>query len=584
MKIKSIRFKNILSYGNKIVEYNFKESEISLISGVNGAGKTTLLDAMFYNLTGKAYRSITLKQLINSKNKKNLYTEGSYATSTGTKIKIIRGKTPDIFQLFIDDVEQDKETSKDFQKIIESKLEFNPKNLEKLFLISSVSYKSFLKSSPEEKRKLIDQLIEIESFSKMTDSMKQDRSIERNSLSDVTFEIDKIKSNLDLIENFQKSSDEEDEIELKDIESKLEQIKKDALDIKTEKEELKLKEENLESSTKDLYEKDQKQLKAISSLQRQIFELQTEVTLEFKNANNDSAFFNNSNHCSKCKQDISDEHKKEILWEVEKEILVLDGRQLDINTNQIKCDEYIKKNDILKDIINQNKKMLQGLIDRQTELSLKQQNLKNEYVSNTKRKSVLESVKIKPNDSERISLLKELNECYDKREKITKSIDVIELSIKMFGEKYLRSHIISKYLPILNTSLKRYLDVFNLPFMLTLDNEFKETIHDRNYKNLSYSSLSEGEKKRVDLSLIFAFFDLTKIRSKQSSNILVMDEVLDSSLDFEGINGLADIIYNLKNEKMNVIIISHNSDVKQIIDFDNHIEVVKNGIFSEIKE
>ena len=583
MKIKSIQFKNFRSYGNKLTTYDFNKSEKILISGVNGSGKTTLIDAIYFNLTGKS--NVKLNELINTKNKKDLLTIGEYESSNGTTVKIIRGRKPDTFELYINEVEQDKELSKDFQKKIETILEFTPNNLDRLFLISAINYKPFLKSTPDEKRKLIDSLIEIESLTNISDSAKKDRTIEKESLKSIEFQIDKLKSNIDLINEFNKKIDEtpnNKEDELKEIEKRIIDIKQQASELKEQKEKYQKQFDELSKSINELIEKDLKQSKAISNLESIIFKkessLQTKKEIEYKKIQ----FLKNNDKCENCDQEINSVHKKNTEWKIEQKLLGYDEEQSEIDLENKKLEKYKEKNTELKNTINDNQKSLKYISDLINRCTIESNKIKIEYQHTCKEKDALKtSISNSITKKDTTQLLKELNEQYDLRLKTIRKIEIIETSIKMLGEKYLRSFMIQRYLPIINESLKKYLEIFGLNFRMILDNEFKESFLRKDYESLGYENLSAGEKKRVDLSLIFAFFDLTKIRIKQSTNVLFLDEI-DNSFDQEAIDGLSNILDLLKHDNISTFIITHNSELKNNINFDKHIEIIKLNGFSKI--
>lgn len=585
MKINKISFKNLLSYGNKLTSYSFDSVETILISGKNGSGKTTLIDVIFFNLTGKSYRKVSVNRLINSKNKKKLETEGNYISSTGTRVKIIRNRKPEEFIIYINDKKQDQELSEDFQKRIETILEFNPKNLEKLFLISSVSYKPFLSSSPEEKRRLIDQLIEIESFTKMSDSCKKDRTIEKEKLKEIEFNIEKLKSNIDLIDEFNKKIDDSKTTdateEIKELDESLQLILKQAEEVKKEKNESQEKLDKLNDSTNKLLLTDSKQSSAINAVQNKVDQLTTTLEVKRKDLKNKNKFFNENDSCITCEQEIENNHKEKITWEIEKQMLEFDEEETNIEKENKKLVTYKEKNSILKESIKLNQTTISGFVNLIGKTNDKQTQLKYEYKGIHSKKETLKSTLTKSIEKRDASdLIKQLNECYENRINCVNQLDIIETSIKMLGEKYLRSFSIDRYLPFINKKLNEYLEIFGLPFKIILDNEFKEKFLSRGYEKLSYNSLSEGEKKRVDLSLLFTFFDVSKLRSKESSNILVMDEICDSSLDVEAISGLSHIIDLLTKDNVTTILISHNSDVKELINFTKHINVTKAGSFS----
>lgn len=587
MKISQISWKNFLSYGNVIQTIDFTNPETILINGKNGFGKSSILDIIHYNLSGKPFRDINVDKLINRKNKKELYTEGIYISDNGIKIKIIRTRKPDVLQIFLNDnkTPEDFKSKDDTQNQIERLLNFNYKNLSKTFLISTSNYKSFFRLSADEKRKFIDFIFEIESFSKMTESIKKDRTVEKEILKEVDFTIDKLKSNIELIENYNKKIIKDDDEEIQEIKKRIKEIKNDILFKEDENKSNQTKLNDILSLINQFVEKDSKQTEAIFKLQKQILEKQSILQAKKDIEAEKQKFFNENQHCQTCQQEISSEHKKNILWEIEKQFLNFDSQQNGITDLQEKLFLYKEKNSQLKnqiDLYEKQKEYISKLLKNNDQIV---NNLQYEYQSiQTRLKSLTDQNSNDFDDSKLNDLIKQLNVKYDEKIQSKKQLDIIEKALESLGEKYLRSYVINQYIPVINKSLKKYLEIFELPFQVIIDKEFNESFLSKDYNDLNYESLSEGEKKRVDLSLLFSFFDLNKFKMKQSCNVLILDEILDGSLDIEGINGLKQIINMFTNEKISVIIISHNVNVKELIDFTKFIEIKKQGGFSKIYE
>lgn len=585
MKIKNISFKNILSFGNKSTTIEFNSNEKILVSADNGSGKNSaFIEPLFFNLTGKPYRNVKVDvQLINSKNKKNLLTIGEYESDTGIKVKIERGRKPNVFNLFINGVEQDQEASKDFQKKIETILNFDSKNLDKTFIISSTTYKPFLSLNPDEKRKLIDQVIEIESFSKMADSMKKDRTLEKENLKDINYEIEKLKSNLDIIKKFNENSDiEKQKQEIENLQNKLSKLKGEKVELLKNQEQTQEKLNKLQESTNQLIQKDFKQSQAITNLKKQSYQNKAKYETLRKQFKDESLFFSKNDFCDRCKKEISLEEKQKISWEIEQKILELDGNYSD--EIEKKIEGYEEQNRKLKTDIDSNQKMIKYLSDTLSKHSVESNKIKFECQHIDNQIDTLKTSISKSHTYDQKELTEKLNKKYEERIEKTDKLEIIEVSLKLLGEKYLRSYMISKYLPLINESFNKYLEIFGFSFRMILGEQFNEKMLSRDYENLSYNSLSEGEKLRVNMSLLFSFFDISKIKMKQTSNVILLDEVLDMSGDFGFLTGMNQIINNLTNDGLSCIIISHNSDLKNLIEFDKHISLKKVNGFSKIEE
>lgn len=565
---KTLRWKNFLSTGNQWSEIDFRRDKTALVVGQNGSGKSTMLDALAYALFGKAHRNIKNAQLINSINKKGTSVEVIFNVA-GSDFKIIRGQKPAVFEIWKGDVMINQDShSKEYQKILEQNiLKLNHKSFHQIIVLGSSSFIPFMQLSANHRKDVIEDLLDINVFSKMNGLLKEKSSSLRENIKDITHQID-----------LQSSKIESQSKYIKDIENlnkQQKQEKKKLIDdhrgeIKT----LQATNKELSDKINDRVEDVDKEKRQIESAISQLNTYKTKFSTQVNKIVKEVRFFEENDICPTCDQSITSEvkndriasgknkakdlqeamekadnnlsNKQEALDKIEKEISTIRDYQSNVHANNQSIDQF------------------QKAIDRtQREMEDNKGDLESEQSS-------LQAMKKCHSDKMEKKL--ELNEQAQYNQ-------VIGIMLKDTG---IKTKIIKQYLPVINKLCNQFLQILDFYVHFDLDESFSETIRSRHRDDFTYDSFSEGEKQRIDLALLFTWRQIAKMKNSVATNLLVLDETFDSSLDHEGVDNLMKIIYALGDDT-NVFVISHKGD---LLDgkFASRIEFVKDKNFSKIKE
>ena len=546
IKFEKIKFKNILHFGNNITEFNIPNG-ITRIFGANGAGKSSIIDILNFALFGKPYRKIKLDQLINNINNKDLLVE-LYFTIKSDNYKIIRGIKPNIFEIYKNDsLISLSSHNKDYQNYLETKILYFDEELFNQTVIKSLTKNiSFINLSKNDKKEIIEKIFDMNVFSIMKDKVTEKLYTFKMDISNIQSEISNFKI---LIEQEEKHI------------SEIQKLKKNNLEIK------------------------------MGILEEKIVKVQEKL----KDIQDNKPKFNKIEHSLSTKSGEFDILNKEIN-DLEFQIKMFQEKENTINKICIDCD---KKDKILKDF---NKKETQELLQSKKEIAHKLKSdieiLKKNYnillnfindepeLIKLQEKFLDEKLHFFDNITDEIqedrtkleeyknNLIKS-NETYNS---LNEKYEVYNIIKDLLNKDIIKNSILNEYLPIINKILKDYLDKFQLPIDLKFENNFELVSSDKFYYNLSYYNLSEGEKKKVDLSIMFTFLDFLNIKNKYSEcNLLFLDEVT-SGLDSDGRFVLFEIL-RMKSEKVKIIVIDHtdNSDF-----YDNMFKIEKSSKFSEI--
>lgn len=566
---KQITYRNFLSSGNQPTIIKFNDYKTNLIMGSNGSGKSTILDALCFVLFNKAFRKITKNQLVNSTNLKDCLVEIIF--SIGNKnYKVIRGIKPNIFQIWIDGkIQNELSASSDQQKQLEDNiLKLNYKSFTQIVILGSASFVPFMQLSSSNRREVVEDLLDIKIFSAMNSIIKEKIRDSNDSIKE--FELkqkmtqDKIEMQKSFIESIDKTGKE-------DIENKKNQIC--LIDGEIEKiislNEIKNKkiEEELQPKTKDLIDASKK-IKKLSNLKGSISQKVITATEE-------SEFFEENTVCPTCKQTIEDEFRLNKIIETKNKLKELSNGYEELKKTieqEEKREEQFNK--ISKEIISLN-----------NEISSNSSKI---FQYNKQRKQIeyeIQSItdKIKNRNSERHALSElelELDGIKKNKSKIKENINYYDFVHFLMKDNGIKSKIIKNYLPFMNTQIQKYLQMMDFYINFTLDEEFKETIKSPIHEDFSYESFSEGEKMRINLAILFTWREIARLKNSVNTNLLILDEVFDSSLDFMGTEYFTKIIrYSLSDA--NVFVISHKTD--ELIDkFDKVIKFEKNKGFSKM--
>jgi DNA repair exonuclease SbcCD ATPase subunit len=562
-----VKWKNFLSTGNTFIEIPLNKAKSTLIVGQNGSGKSTLLDAIAYGLFGKAHRDISKSQLINSINGKQAVVEIEFSIGS-SKFKIIRGVKPNIFEIWKNDVMINQSShAKEYQKILEQNiLKLTHKSFHQVVVLGSSSFIPFMQLPAYIRRNVIEDLLDINIFSKMNSILKERTSRLREQLKDLSYKLDistnKIETQKKYINDIQILTDENKQQYENKIESNLNKIKdlqKQNADISNG---LSDEQTVCETHLKELH--DQKNINMMAN---------SEVQTQMRAIGKTAKFFETTNDCPTCKQPITKEVKASVLSEAKTEAKGLSDRMEliidEAETISLSIDDWNKNIASVReqfDFISTNNK----------EISSLQNNIKqfNEFLSNDVTTDLTEA------KGQLQKYIEDKSELYMEKNISSEQYNYNSAMSEMLKDTGIKTKIIKQYLPVMNKLINKYLQVLDFYVHFDLDEEFKETIRSRYRDEFTYDSFSEGEKQRIDLALLFTWRQIAKMKNSVSTNLLLLDETFDSSLDHEGVDNLLKILLTLP-EDTNTFVISHKGE---ILDnrFDEKIEFKKVKNFSKI--
>jgi len=573
MKIifKNIRWKNFLSTGNSFTEIDFIKHKSNLVIGANGSGKSTMMDALCFCLFGKAYRDINKSDLINTINNKELLVECEFTVSN-VNYKIQRGQKPNIFKIFVNDVLLPQSAqSGDQQEYLENTIlnGWNLRTFKQIVVIGNANYVPFMQQSASVRRDMVEELLDIKIFTSMATKLKDKMTQTKTSLSDKEKDIANCKNNIDsmniLIDTIKINNKlviEEKEKQITDLLDKEKSLQKQ---IKLIDEAITLLSKEIDSSKKKKLED---ALRKMDMKEREIEVLKDHLKKQNK-------FFETNEMCPTCMRDIDECYKKEIVTSI-----VDDIKTQDNFLDQIEA-KYMEMNSKLKQF-NEKEKELDKLQNEKKSIKNKIEIITGniEYIKKDINK-LNEKNKFNSVDMALINEQKEQLKVFEsEKEEFLKEKNAEETILSFLKDGGIKTQIIKQNIPVLNKLINKYLAAMDFFVNFEIDEQFNETIKSRFRDTFKYSSFSEGEKLRIDLSILFAWRFLAKMRNSLNSNLLILDEIFESSLDSNGTDELLKILKEL-DEDTKVFIISHKSD--QLFDkFDNVIKFEKHQSFSRM--
>jgi len=544
---KKIRWRNFLSTGNKFTEIELTKAATNLIIGQNGAGKSTILDALCFVLYNKPFRKINKPQLVNTINEKDCVVEIEFSINN-KEYKIIRGIKPNIFEIWIDGKMQNQDSaSLDQQKYLENNiLRLNYKSFTQTVILGSATFVPFMQLSASHRREVVEDLLDIRIFSDMNSILK-----------------DKIRTASESVREYSIKKDMvEDKISMqKDFIADLDKRGKERITIKNKKI------EELDSSIEVLSDMNNGHSFILNQKQNKLEELcKSSKTLDklksiklklnhkIQTLSEDHKFFHDNTVCPTCTQEIENEFRLNKIGEIENKTEELNKAynelQSAIAEEQKKDNEFVEiskeVNQINNDISTNNTKIFE--YQRQSrELEHEIQEITEQIANRNSERDALKRLE------------NELNEVIEQKSNTVESINYLEFAHSLMRDGGVKSKIIKRYLPIMNQQINKYLQKMEFYINFTLDEEFKENVKSPIHEDFSYESFSEGEKMRIDLALLFTWRDIAKMRNSSSTNLLILDEIFDSSLDGSGTDFFTVIIRYMLQDS-NVFVISHKTE------------------------
>lgn len=530
---KKIRWKNFLSTGNAFTEILLDRSPNTLIVGENGSGKSTLLDALTYVLFNKPFRSISKPQLINSINKKKLLVEIEFTIGKNDYI-VRRGASPNVFEIIQDgEVLNQDANVRDFQKVLEEGiLKLNYKSFTQICVLGSASFTPFMQLPLGARREIIEDILDIQIFTSMNSVLKQ--------------KMDELKDKVRVLQGELEIAKEKASIQKQYIDTlegdkrkRVDKIEADIGEIQT-----KIDEYNQLIETK---ESEKTALGNVQDKRTKLSEYSRQIQQKLREAEQELDFYHNNEDCPTCKQGIPHDFKERITDEKSKSIGDLESGLQELKTKTDELDTLYEQWIELDTEINSTQNKIisdQRIVQR---LLLEKDSIKNEVGD-------IEIEKTKLKDLAKAALEKS-----KQKSDLSEQKTYFDVASSLLKDSGIKTKIIRQYLPAINKLVNKYLSAMDFFVHFELDETFKETIKSRHRDKFSYASFSEGEKQRIDLALIFTWRTIAKMKNSASTNLLLLDEVFDSSLDVNGTDYVMQLLSTI-GEDTHVFVISHKGD------------------------
>lgn len=567
---KAIRYKNFLSTGNKFTEIILNRSQSTLVVGQNGAGKSTMLDAISFGLFGKPHRNINKPQLVNSINQKACVVEVEFTVGK-TEYKIVRGIKPGIFEIWQNgSMINQSSHAKEYQKILEQNiLKLNHKSFHQVVVLGSSSFIPFMQLPAGHRREVIEDLLDINVFSKMNQLLREKNATLKDKSNEVAYQLDLISDKIETQKKYIRDVKTLNKEYANKIEEEITEF---------EAEQSRLTDENTELGTfiESNSSKVSETLGRLNFKHSTLKEYEHELKSEIKKLVKETRFFEDNTICPTCSQDIGDELRQEKITEASASAKSINSKLSTISeeSDQVRADiEVANKVQTVvankqHNLLSNNKRLQQiseSLASKRSELGKMQSGgtdlaeAENTLETYTEQKDSLQEQRLLLSDQRSYN----------------------EVIGEMLKDTGIKTKIIKQYLPVINKLVNQYLQVLDFFVHFDLDESFQETIRSRHRDEFTYDSFSEGEKQRIDLALLFTWRQIAKMKNSISTNLLILDETFDSSLDVDGVENLLKILQTLTDDT-NVFVISHKGD---ILDgkFRSKIEFIKDKNFSSIK-
>ena len=567
ISFQKIRWKNFLSTGNNWTEVNLTEHSTNIIVGTNGAGKSTILDALTFSLFNKPFRKITKPQLINTTNEKDGLVEVEF-TLKNREYKVVRGLKPNKFEIWVDGRMQDQFASAtDQQKHFEQNiLKLNYKSFTQIVILGSSTFVPFMQLTASSRREVIEDLLDIKIFSAMSDLVKVKLRVQRDRVRTLELKKDSLLDKVQMQEDFIKQLERTGHDDIKEKQNQIRKIAKEAKGFIDKNEKLSKELETLDSQLLGLTDVT-KSLRTLSDLRGKIKQKVSAAGTEYN-------FFKDNVSCPTCTQSIKDSFRVNKIADLNNSINKLQSGLDELESKiqeeelrEVRFTELTQEVTSLTHGISQNNTHISGL-QRQS------RNLESEI------QRITEQLENRNTEHEKLAEFQhKLQETYEEVTQQKEQIDHHDFAFGLLKDSGVKKTIVKKYLPMINQQVNRYLQMMDFYINFTLDEEFNESIESPIHEDFSYASFSEGEKMRIDLALLFTWREIAAYKNSTNTNLLIMDEVFDSSLDGSGNEDFLKIIrFVIKGA--NIFVISHKEGMFD--KFDNVIRFEKVKGFSRI--
>ena len=542
-----VRYKNFLSTGQQFIEVDLQKSNTTLVVGENGAGKSTMLDALCFGLFQRAFRNIKKDQLINSLNERECIVE-VYFTVGQKSYKIVRGIKPNIFEIWCDgDMLNQDAAQRDYQKHLEQQiLKLNFRSFTQVVILGNASFVPFMQLRARHRRQVVEEILDIELFSKMNlmfreKAKSQDEIIKQDDFqySILDSKIEDKKAYIDDISNRGKDLADSKKVEIAKADTDIDNYNFKILDLRKE----------IAGLQKEILDETK-----VNNMKSKLHSMEAKLENTCNKHKKDLKFFETYDDCPTCQQAIDAAFKATMIDKKKEKVAELDSAlgQIDkeIKTNQMRLDTINKTMVVIREkelLINR----YETSIDQ---IEIQKRKLENEVALLTDEKISTAEQTGELNELQEQLIQTDIKKKTDKEHKV-----YIDTARALMQDTGIKTKIIKQYLPIMNQYINKYLADMDFFVNFTLDEEFNETIKSRYRDEFNYHSFSEGEKLRIDLAILFTWREIAKLKNSTNTNLLILDEIFDSSLDSSGTDEFMRILHTTMN-KENVFVISHKGD------------------------
>ena len=543
---KKLRWRNFLSTGNQFIEVDLAKSPSTLIIGTNGAGKSTLLDALCFSLFNRAFRDIKKEQLVNTINQNDCEIECEFETAN-KKYKVVRGIKPNKFEIYCNDVLLNQDASNiDYQNMLEQNiLKCNYRAFCQVVILGSTSYEPFMHLRARYRREVVEEILDIRVFSHMDLLLRQKQGELSKAVVDVRHRYDLMTEKYELQKKHFEEIQNRDNT---DIEDRREQLKENEQSNYEYNQKLQLLNEKIISTKAEIWGSEK-----VFKKEKELDKLETKIEHKLEKEKRDVEFFEKNDNCPTCTQPINLRFKQTEIYEGKKKISELEEGLQQLSAEMGKTQEQIKQYKAVEKKLND------------LDIQVAKINTSISEINRHSNRLDTEIAKLENTDNNSNAIQKELEQIKEdlklvnvEKNKAVEEKKYIDIAREILNDTGVKANIIRKYVPIINNLINQYLQSMDFFVNFQLDQEFNETIKSRFRDTFNYNSFSEGEKLRIDLALLFTWRTIAKMKNSTNTNLLILDEIFDSSLDGQGTDDFFKIIKGLERE--NIFIISHKGD------------------------
>jgi DNA repair exonuclease SbcCD ATPase subunit len=560
---KKIRWKNFLSTGNTFTEVDLIENKTNLIIGQNGAGKSTILDALTFCLFGKPFRKINKPMLVNSINDKDCLSEIEFTIGKNSFL-IRRGIKPSIFEVYQNGSLIDQSsTTADYQNYLEKNiLKMNYKSFTQIVVLGSSTFVPFMRLPLAARREIIEDILDIQIFSVMNSSLKEKIKFSNDDIKDRDYQIDLLEEKVTMQKNFIVNLDLQNQNDIQEKNNKISYITNLEQEVNT-------KISELEQDRNAINEEMQEFSNAAAKLKK-LGNLRGKIQQKFSSHKKEHQFFTENTTCPTCTQHISEELRdakvSEIMDSIKELKQGMEEMELAVKLEEQRESKFINLSDKFNNLFNEIKIQQFRISSYQSQIQDLQREISELQNNNSN---------LNEEDSKLQGLEKALREAKDQMIAVKEERDCLLAAGQLLKDNGIKTRIIKKYLPVMNNLINEYLQKMDFYVNFTLDENFEETIKSRYRDIFSYESFSEGEKARIDIALLLTWRSIAKLKNSVDTNLLILDEIFDGSLDQNGTGELGWILKKF-DDNTNIFVISHKENMSDKFDRTIKFEKIKN--------